>query len=177
MANTLFIIKDDVFGALPEAVQRTLLTEVKKLFSFIPNFTVEARNPALFPATIHFTDSVVKLIESDGDLTGVLNEMLRKEDSNIRFSIRQTGVHLSLNSLSLSPAGDPDQGGVGGHWKTTVVEGGSKTVSITVTFGIASLESAEQAVVDHVLAGRTLEDIHNNQRKAKAKKGPICLPA
>ena len=93
MANTLFIIKDDVFGALPEAVQRTLLTEVKKLFSFIPNFTVEARNPALFPATIHFTDSVVKLIESDGDLTGVLNEMLRKEDSNIPVSYTHLDVY------------------------------------------------------------------------------------
>ena len=171
MAKTLFIVDDDVFQALPAAHQKKLVAEAKKLFSFIPQFTVVTRTPALFPATLHFTDSVVKLVESDDEVTSVSNGMRRQEDANVRFSIRQTGVHLRIDPLVLSPAGDPDRGGLGGHGKQTVVEGGGKTVSITITYGVASLESAGQAVVDHVLGGRTMEDILKDRRKAIAKKG------
>lgn len=169
--KTLFIVDDEVFGALPEAVQKNLLGEVKKIFSFIPQFKVEARKPANFPAVLHFTDSVVKIVGSDDDVTSASNDIRRQEDSNVRSSITQMKVSLKLHPLSLSPAGDPDRGGLGGSWKTTVVEGGGKRVSITMTFGVASLESAEQAVVDEEVDERTLEDIHKEERKAIAKKG------
>src|SRR5215471_1329259 len=98
MAKTLFIVQDDVFDALPEAVRKKVLSEVKNLFSFVP-LSVEARRPGAFPATLHFTDSVVKLVTSDDDVTSASNDILRQEDRNVRFSITQTGTLLNLHPL------------------------------------------------------------------------------
>lgn len=170
MARTLFIVDDDVFGALPDAVQKALLAEAQKIFSFASGFKVEARKPPLFPAVLHFTDSVVRIVESDDEVTGVANDIQRQEDTNIRFSIAQTGLRINLAALSLSPASDPDQGGVGGHFKTTALIGGT-TFSVTTTFGVASLQTAEQAVVQDALQGRTKKDILKARDKAIAQKG------
>jgi hypothetical protein len=49
LAKTLFIVDDEVFQGLPDAAQKRLLDETKKLFSFVPGFTVEARNLRYFP--------------------------------------------------------------------------------------------------------------------------------
>ena len=52
MAKTLFIVQDDVFDALPEVVQKKLLSEAKKLFSFVP-LTVDVRRPVSRNASLH----------------------------------------------------------------------------------------------------------------------------
>lgn len=171
MANTLFIVDDDVFQSLPDAVQKRLLQETTKLFSFIPGFSVEARKPAFFPAEIHFTDSVVMLVEHDDEVDVAARQINRKEDANNRFSIRQTRVNLQLDPLKQSMSGDPDKGGVGGHGKRVVTEGGGRRVSISTTFGVASLEAAEQAVVEDDLHGRSLADILNQRAKRIHDKG------
>jgi hypothetical protein len=176
MPKTLFIVDDDVFRGLPEAVQKKLLDEVRKLFSFIPGFTVEARTPPRFPATIHFTDSVVMLVEHDDEVDVAVRQIRRQEDANTRFSIRQTRVNIRLDSLNLSFDGDPDKEGQGGHSKTVVSDGG-RNVSITMTFGVASLESAEQEVLNEDLHGRSLADILKEREKQIHKMGAGCTGA
>jgi len=171
LAKTLFIVDDEVFQGLPGAVQKRLLDETKKLFSFVPGFTVEARKPALFPATIHFTDSVVMLVGHDDELDAAVRQIIRAEDANIRFSIKQTGVNIAIEKLKQSFDGNPDRGGVGGQWKPVVTEGGGKKVSITMTYGVASLEAAERAVVEEDLHGRTLADILKQRDKKIHDKG------
>lgn len=171
MAKTLFIVDDEVFQGLPGAVQKKLVAETKKLFSFVPGFTVEARKPALFPAMIHFTDSVVMLVGHDDEVDAAVRQISRAEDANIRFSIKQAGVNISLDKLKQSFSGDPDKGGVGGHWKPVVTEGGGKKVSITMTHGVASLQAAEQAVVEEDLHGRSLADILKQREKKIHDKG------
>lgn len=171
MAKTLFIVDDEVFQGLPGAVQKSLLDETRKLFSFVPGFKVEARKPALFPAIIHFTDSVVMLVGDDDEVDAAVRQISRQEDANIRFSIKQTGVRLSLDILNQSFDGDPDKEGAGGHFKPVVTEGGGRKVSITITRGVASLESAERAVVDEELGGRSLADILKERAKRIHDKG------
>lgn len=171
MAKTLFIVDDDVFQSLPDAVQKKLLDETAKLFSFVPGFKVEARKPSLFPATIHFTDSVVMLVGQNDEVDPAVRQISRAEDANTRFSIKQTGVNILLDKLKQSFDGDPDKGGVGGHWKPVVTEGGGRKVSITMTYGVASLESAEQAVVEEDLHGRSLADILKQREKIIHDKG------
>jgi hypothetical protein len=170
MAKTLFVVDDDVFQALPEAAQKKLLSEVKDLFSFIPEFKVEARNPLHFPATLHFTDSVVSLVDQDIAVDAVSRSIRKLETTNVQFSIKQTGVHINLNTPPASFDGDPDAGGVGGHWKTVIADGGGTKVSITMTFGVASLESAEQAFLEDLLHGRTADDIRKERRQHKDPK-------
>jgi len=171
MSKTLFIVDDDAFHGLPDGVQKQLLKETTRLFSFFPGFTVEARKPAFFPATIHFTDSVVMLVEHDDEVDAAARQINRVEDANNRFSIKQTGVRLELDRLKQSFGGDPDKGGVGGHGKQVATEGGGRKVSISTTFGVASLEAAEQAVVEEDLHGRSLAEILKQREKKIQEKG------
>jgi hypothetical protein len=164
MAKTLFIVDDDFYHGLPEAVQKKLISEVKSLFSFIPQFNVEARKADHFPATIHFTDSVVMLVEEDLAVEAAMHQIQRAEDANVKYSIKSAQLHLDLTTPPDSFDGDPDRGGVGGHWKTVVADGAGTKTSITMTFGVASLESAEQAFADELLHGRTAQDIRKEQR-------------
>jgi hypothetical protein len=70
MAKTLLIVDDDVFQGLPDRAQKKLLSEVASLLSFIPGFAVKTLQPLQFPGReIHFTDSVVSLIEQDIDMS------------------------------------------------------------------------------------------------------------
>jgi hypothetical protein len=169
LAKSLFIVEDDVFGTLPETVQKTLLGEVKKLFSFIPGFTVKALKPTLIPATLHFTDSVVKFVQSNDEVEGAVIDIRRQEDANIRSSIQRSALNLTLQPFPAS-IGNPEKGGNGGFVKPTVLVAG-QVVSLTITWGVASLEFAEQAVVGDMLQGRTLEDILKQRLKIVAKKG------
>lgn len=165
MAKTLFIVDDDVYQGLPEAARRKLLSEVADLFSFVPHFRVEARNPQQFPETLHFTDSVVNLVDTDLGIDATLRSIQKVENTNIRFSIKQTGVNLNLDKLTQSFDDGGDSMGRGGHWKTVVPDGAGKKVSISVMYGVASLESAEQAFLEELLHGRTTNDIRQEQRQ------------
>lgn len=160
--KTLFIVDDDVFQGLPDAARKKLLDEVKNLFSFLPGFNVEARNPQRFPPILHFTDSVVSLTESDQALSPVLQHMKQKETANIQYSIKQASVNLTIDSPPPSFEGDLEAGGIGGYWKT-VVPVGQKHVSISMTYGVASLEFAEDAFLEEFLHGQKADDIRAKQ--------------
>src|SRR5262245_868548 len=110
MANTLYLVEDDVFTALPDAVRKKTLAETTRLLAFIPHFTVETRSPALFPPTLDFTESAVKIVDSDGDVGSVQNEIHRQQSSNLQFSIKQKGVRLKIDPFQRAPS-TPDRGG------------------------------------------------------------------
>ena len=168
MAKTLFIVKDDVFLGLPEPAQKKLLSEVANLFSFVSQFNVEARDPLQFPPILHFTDSVVSLTESDQALSPVLQHMKQKQTTNVKYSIKQAGVNLTIDTPPPSFEGNLEAGGIGGHWKAVVPIGGKK-VSISMMYGVASLESAEDAFQEELLHARKAIDIRAQQREKLRK--------
>jgi hypothetical protein len=169
MAKTLFIVDDEDFQNLPAAAQKKLLSEVTSLLSFIPGFTVKTLQPLQFKGTeIHFTDSVVELVGSVMTVSGAASDIQKVETENVKSSIKDKRVNLTIDAAPQSFAGDPDRGGIGGHWKT-VVPVGRQQVSIGMTYGVASLEFAEDAYLDVILHGRKADDIRREQREKQRK--------
>lgn len=169
MAKTLFIVDDEDFQNLPAAAQKKLLSEVTNLFSFISGFTVKTLPPLQFKGTeIHFTDSVVELVGSVETVGGAATDIQKVETANVKYSIKDKRVNLTIDTTPPSFAGDPDRGGVGGHWKT-VLPIGQQKVSIGMTYGVASLEFAEDAYLEVMLHGRKADDIRREQREKQRK--------
>jgi hypothetical protein len=163
MANTLFIVKDDVFKDLPSAITDAAIAEVKRLYKFITRFTIAVTEQAGFPERLDFTDSIIKLVKEDAEVTAAQNDAFRIELDNVVFSIRQNGVNVARPPLNHSAA-PPDRGGVGFQQKE-IVDPGNLRLIMTVTGGICSLEYAKEEVIQFATGGRTLQDIQDAVRK------------
>lgn len=169
MANTLLIVEDKIFVDLPPSVRNNALVETKRLFAFIPRFQVVTRQPTQFPAAVDFTDSIIKFVETDDEVSAVFNQSFRQQLSNIRHSIKQNGFNPPTNMVQRFPA-TPERGGVGFQQKE-IVQAGQTRLAMTVTGGIVSLETAKSEVVEAFAGGRTKKEILDNQDKAIKKKG------
>lgn len=169
MANILFIVEDKIFVDLPASVRDHALVETKRLFAFIPQFQVVTRQPARLPATLDFTDSVIKLVETDDEVSTVLNQSFRQQMANIRHSIKQNGFNPPTNMVQRFPA-IPERGGVGFQQKEIIMAGRTR-LAMTVTGGIVSLEAVKSEVVEVFAGGRTKKEILDDQDKAIKKKG------
>lgn len=174
MANTLSIVEDSDFTDLPKSVRENAVAETKKLFAFIPKFVVATRQPVQFPATLDFTDSIVKIVGTDDEVTSVMNQSIRQQMLNIRQSIRQHRIQFTGGVPDRFPA-TPERGGVGFQQKEilTVVTDGRITdrLVMTMTGGVASLETVKSSVVEWFADGRTEQEIQEQQKKAISKQG------
>lgn len=169
MANTLFIVEDKIFVDLPPSIRNNALVETKRLFAFISKFQVVTRQPAQFPAAIDFTDSIIKLVDTDDEVSPVHNQSVRQQLSNIRHSIKQNGFNPPTNMMQRFPA-TPERGGVGFQQKEIISAGPTK-LAMTLTGGIVSLETVKAEVVEVFAGGRTKQEILADQDKAIKKKG------
>lgn len=171
MAKTLFIVDDQCFSGLPETVRKRMLEETTRLFAFIP-LRVETRKPALFPTMLDFTDSVVKLVDAEVDIGAAQNEIFRKEVRNISFSAKQKvkQVNIIFKSPDFAPS-HPEMGGVGFHNKITKPLPGGTVISITETYGVASVEYAQSAVIEVYANYRKKQNIAHDERREIAKEG------
>jgi hypothetical protein len=170
MANTLFIVEDIDFTNLPDSVRDNGLAETKKLFAFITNFNVVTRQPTQFPATLDFTDSIVKIVETDDVVSAVQNQSIRQQTSNILHSIRQNGMNATTDVPKRFPA-TPERGGVGFQRKEIITIGAAK-LAMTVTGGVAALEAVKSDVVDAFSDGYSRAEILKHRDDQIKKKGP-----
>ncbi|HUO55016.1 MAG TPA: hypothetical protein VMU18_09755, partial [Rhodoblastus sp.] len=159
MANTLFIVKDDVFKDLPSAIAAAAIDEVKRLYKFITRLTIAVTEPAAFPELLDFTDSVIRLVKADAEVSAAENDAIRIQLDNVVFSIRQNGIQVTRPALNRSAA-LPDRGGVGFQQKE-IVDPTNLRLIMTVTGGICSLQTAKEQVIQFATGGRTLADIEN----------------
>ncbi len=172
MARTLFIVRDDVFRNLPSRITDGVVAEVRRLFRFLANFTVSVLEPVGFPERLDFTDSIVKIIEDDDGVTAAVNQARQIELDNLVFSAQQHGIRLNTPPPSRSAA-MPDRGGLSFQQKE-IVDPTNLRLIITITGGVASLETAKQEVLEFTTGGRTLADIE--QSRNKAMFGPSGKP-
>jgi hypothetical protein len=163
MAKTLYIVEDSAYTNLPEAVRKTAMAELPKLLGFIKNFKVVTKQPAQFSAQFDFTDSIVKVVDTEGEVGAVQNQSIRQQLKNIEFSITQNGAKLA-DSDPKHFAATPERGGVGFQVKQ-IINGGAKKMAMALTGGIASVEFVKEEVVDHFAGGRTRKEILERQRK------------
>jgi hypothetical protein len=176
MANTLFIIEDEVLTNLPQSVRDKALAETKRIFAFV-RLTVLTRPSSQFPTTLDFTDSIVKIVETDGEVGAVQNQSVRQQMSNILQSIRQHGINVTSRGVPTRFASTPERGGVGFQLKEIMTVGAAR-LAMTVTGGVAALESVKSEVVEAFADGRERQEILQHQRDAingTAKKKPQGL--
>lgn len=169
MANTLYIVEDTDFTNLPDSVRDNALAETKKLFAFITNFKVVTRQPNQFPATLDFTDSIVKFVGTDAEVAAVQNQSLRQQCPNILQSIKQNGMNATSSVPKRFPA-TPERGGVGFQRKEIFTIGTVK-LAMTVTGGVAALEAAKSDVVDAFTDGFSRAEILKHRDDEIKKKG------
>ena len=79
------------------------MDEVKSIFSFASKFTVLMTTPDNIPERIDFTDSIVKVVATDGDVTAMLNQAEQQELRSIEFAIKQNEVNIKMASFKRKP--------------------------------------------------------------------------
>jgi hypothetical protein len=163
MARKLFILDDGAFARMPRAIQDHTVAEARKLFDF--TFLSVARvPPAKLPAAIDFTDSIVKVVETDDEVSTMQNQANRGQIANIRHSVTQRRIGLTISAAQRAPA-TPERGGVGFQWKT-VEAVGTDRVLIALTGGVASLETARSDVLTAFAGGRSKQEIIADRQRA-----------
>lgn len=170
MANTLFIVKDDVFKDLPSSLANAAVAEVNRLFKFLTRLNVSVTEPAGFPGRLDFTDSIVKIVNEDADVGAFQNDAFRIELDNVVFSAKQNGIKVTKPALGHSPS-TPDRGGVGFQQKE-ILDPTNLRLIMNITGGVASLQTAKEEVVEFATGGRTVADIEREKReRMEGKRG------
>ena len=140
MARTLFIIDDATLKSLGSAIVAKMMDEVKSIFSFAPKFTVLMTAQDKIPEKIDFTDSIVKVVATEADVTAMQNQAEQQELRSIEFAIKNNNLNIKMASFKRSSA-KPERGGVSWQAKEVLAVGGQK-VALVQTGGIASVETA-----------------------------------
>jgi hypothetical protein len=164
MANTLFIVEDTVFTGLPQTVSDKALAETKKLFAFLPTFNIVTRPREKLPELLDFTDSIIKLVDTDDEVSAMESQSIRIQVSNISLSARQHGINPT-HSVPQHHAAMTDRAGVGFQFKQILTAGAQK-LAMTLTGGVVSVEGAQAAVVERWTEERSREDILKHQHDA-----------
>ena len=111
MARTIFIIDDATLKSLGSAIIAKMMDEVKSIFSFAPKFTVLMTTPDNIPERIDFTDSIVKVVATDDDVTAMQNQAEQQELRSIEFAIKKNDLNIKMAAFKRNSA-KPERGGV-----------------------------------------------------------------
>jgi hypothetical protein len=145
MAMTLLIVDDDVTKALGPTILDSMNKEIGSIYSFSAKFKVVMKKPADFPASIDFTEAIVKIVETDDEIGAVQNQAQQQQLKSIQVSLQQKNINIKTAAF-MRTAAKPERGGVGWQAKSLVAAGG-KQVAITQTGGVASLEVVKEEVL------------------------------
>ena len=138
--RTLFIIEDAILKTFGSTITTKMLDEVKGIFSFAPKFTVLMTIPDNLPERIDFTDSIVKVVAKDDDVTAMQNQAEQQQLRSIDFAINKRKLNVRMAAFKRNSA-KPERGGVGWQAKE-VLAVGSQKVALVQTGGIGSCETA-----------------------------------
>jgi hypothetical protein len=140
MARILYILDDATLKTLGSAIMAKMVNEVKSIFSFAPKFTVLLTAQDKIPERIDFTDSIVKVVAKDDDVTAMQNQAEQQELRSIEFAIKKNKLNIKMAEFKRTSA-KPERGGVAWQVKEVLSSGGQK-VALVQTGGIASVETA-----------------------------------
>jgi hypothetical protein len=111
MARTLFIIDDATLKSLGGTIIGKMIDEVKSIFSFAPKFTILMIAPDKIPEKIDFTDSIVKVVATDDNVTAMQNQAEQQELRSMEFAIKNNNLNIKLASFKRNSA-KPERGEV-----------------------------------------------------------------
>lgn len=153
MAKTLFILDDAVARGLGQTIIDAMKKELAVIFSFDSSFKIAMTAPDKIPALIDFTDSIVKVVATEDDVTIMQNRSTGQQIRSLEVQIQQRKLSIKLAEFKRSPA-TPERGGVGWHNKEVLA-----SAALCQTGGIASLETVVETVLTQFAPnGWTLEE-------------------
>src|ERR1700729_1974848 len=129
MARTLYIIDDATLKSLGNAIITKMMDEVKSIFSFASKFKVLMSTPDNIPEKIDFTDSIVKVVAADGDVTTLQNQAEQQEIRSLEFAIKKNKLDIKLAAFKRNSA-KPELGGVGWQAKEVLANGNHKVALV-----------------------------------------------
>jgi hypothetical protein len=172
MARTLFIIDDATLKSLGSTVIGKMMDEVKSIFSFAPKFTVLMTTPDNMPEKIDFTDSIVKVVATDADVTAMQNQAEQQELRSIEFAIKKNKLNIKMAAFKRNSA-KPERGGVAWQAKEVLANGNQK-VALVQTGGIASVETPTTDVLTFLAPNRWTVDEAEEMRDGKLHKAQLA---
>jgi hypothetical protein len=172
MARTLFIIDDATLKSLGSTVIAKMMDEVKSIFSFAPKFTVLMATPDNVPEKIDFTDSIVKVVETDADVTAMQNQAEQQELRSVEFAIKKNNLNIKMAAFKRSAA-KPERGGVAWQNKQVLAVGGQK-VALVQTGGIVSVETPANDVLTFLAPNQWTLEVAEEMRDGKLHKAKIA---
>jgi hypothetical protein len=172
MARTLYIIDDVTLKSLGDAIITKMKDEVKSIFSFASKFQVLMRTPDNIPEKIDFTDSIVKVVATDEDVTTLQNQAQQQELRSLEFSIKKNKLNITMAAVKRNPA-KPELGGVGWQAKEVLAHGNQK-VALVQTGGIASIQTAATDVLTFLAPNQWTLEIAQEARDKKLTKAKLA---
>jgi hypothetical protein len=172
MARTLFIIDDATLKSLGSTVIGKMMDEVKSIFSFAPKFTVLMTTPDNIPEKIDFTDSIVKFVATDDDVTAMQNQADQQELRSIEFAIKKNKLNIKMASFKRNSA-KPERGGLAWQAKQ-VLAVGSQKVALVQTGGIASVEMPANDVLTFLAPDKLTLKEAEEKRDGKLHKAKLA---
>jgi hypothetical protein len=172
MARTLFIVDDATLKSLGSAIVAKMKDEVKNVFSFAPKFTVLMATPDNIPEKIDFTDSVVKVVATEDDVTAMQNQAEQQELRSIEFAIKNNNLNIKMAAFKRSSA-KPERGGVAWQSKDVLSSGGQK-VALVQTGGIAAVETAATETLTFLAPDKLTLKEAEDKRDGKLNKAKLA---
>jgi len=149
-----------------------MMDEVKSIFSFAPKFTVLITTQDKIPEKIDFTDSIVKVVATDDDVSTMQNQAEQQELRSIEFAIKKNKLNIKMASFKRNSA-RPERGGVGWQAKEVLAVGGQK-VALVQTGGIASAETAATDVLTFLAPNHWTLKEAEEKRDGKLNKAKLA---
>jgi hypothetical protein len=163
MSRTIYIIDDATLRSLGDAVISAMVDEMTAIYAFASQFTLQRTTPDNIPEQIDFTDSIVKIVAADDDVSTMDNQAELQELRSIEFAVRKRNLRIKMPKFQRSTA-NPDRGGIGWQAKEVLSVGRDK-VALVQTGGVVSAESAAMAALTFTAPnGWTLEEAEEQRR-------------
>jgi hypothetical protein len=172
MARTLFIIDDATLKSLGSGIVAKMTDEVKSIFSFAPKFTVLMTTQDNLPEKIDFTDSIVKVVDGEADVTAMQNQAEQQELRSIEFAIKNNNLNIKMAAFKRSSA-KPERGGVAWQVKEVLSSGGQK-VALVQTGGIAAVETAAAETLTFLAPDKLTLEEAEEKRDHKLNKARLA---
>jgi hypothetical protein len=162
MARNLYILDDAALRTLGSGIITKMVDEVKSIFAFAPKFTVLLIAQDKIPEKIDFTDSIVKVVLKDDDVTAMQNQAEQQEIRSIEFAIKKNNLNIKLAEFKRTSA-KPERGGVAWQSKD-VLSSGSQKAALVQTGGVASAETAATDALTFLAPNNwTLQEAEHNR--------------
>lgn len=176
LSRTLYVVSNDVWEKLPEAVRTSALQQLNTQFAFVGEakdekaFSIKVVTPSQFPEQLDFSESVVSVIR--GNPKPYVSDAFARQRAQINSWLTEQQVPVPTIPEQARETTTPELIGQGGGSKSVIKHGG-KSYALPIMAGAVDLDAAIESFLENV------SDALTEQLEKLPKKGrdPIHWPA